>query len=549
MNVYKAEVLSPGLAIGKVFFREKENFSIQKTSIQKQEIKKELEKFEKTVKEVLEEIDHLIQDLGYSKENKEILTTHKLILKDPELSQKIRYSIEKELFSLEKSVEKHFKQVISLFNNMNNKYFSQRSRDYEDVGNRLLRNILKKDDQKVEEIDENSILFTEIIQPSEMTHFFKNKIKGICVSHCSYNSHAAIIARSMNLPLLLISESVLKNCKNGEVAILDTDSNKILINPDIGDIQEYQSRVVFQSEERERLKTLIDLPSITKDNHKIKLLSNIEIPEELDIVLSNKSDGIGLFRTEFLFIDREDLPSEEEQYEVYRSIGSKINPNPVVIRTIDIGGDKLSKTLNLSHEANPNLGLRGIRFSLQHKEIFKQQIRAILRANTSGNIQMMFPMISSLSEFLEAKSVVMECEEELKIKNKIKIGAMIEVPSAAICSDQLAGACDFFSIGTNDLIQYTLAVDRDNEAVASYYNAANYAVIRLIKMTIDNAHEHSIPVAICGEMASHPEHLSLLIGLGIDEISVSCGNFFKVKNFIRNKTYSELKQFAEDIIK
>ena len=313
-----------------------------------------------------------------------------------------------------------------------------------------------------------------------------------------------------------------------------------------------QKKIEQQKKEGDKLKKVLNFKAKTSDGKRIKLMSNIEIPEEIDQVIKNRSEGIGLFRTEFLFMDADEFPTEEQQFQIYRKIAEKCAPEPVVIRTIDLGGDKLSNLLNIGHELNPNLGCRGIRISLEYVSVFKTQIKAILRANMKDNVKMMFPMISCVSEVLKAKMIIEECKNELKEQNisfdpEIGIGAMIEIPSAAITSDDIAKECDFLSIGTNDLVQYTLAVDRDNETVSDYYQPSHLSVLRLIKMTIENAHAHDIKVAVCGEMASEKKYIQLLIGLGIDELSVSPGRFLMIKNEILQIDSGKAKKLVRKI--
>jgi phosphotransferase system enzyme I (PtsI) len=357
----------------------------------------------------------------------------------------------------------------------------------------------------------------------------------------------------MNLPYVARIHDLLVQVKNDDQIILDGSRGEIIVNPDQSVLQDYHEIMDTQKKEQEELQKLIGLPVITKDDHKVGLMCNIEIPDEAGFVKQLAVEGIGLFRTEFLFIDRDELPSEQEQYEIYRNIANTVAPNPLVIRTIDVGGDKLSRVLNLETEINPNLGCRGIRISLQHIPIFKTQIRAILRASAGTNVRIMFPMISSCEEMIRIKQIVTECKETLKQKAQtfdpaLKIGAMIEIPSAALTSDSLAAECDFLSIGTNDLIQYTLAVDRDNQTVDKYYIPHHPSVLKLIKMTIDNAHKQNVKVAVCGEMASQKRFIPLLLGMGIDELSVSPGLYLKIKQQIMKLQMKELEKWADEVI-
>ncbi|MCD4818133.1 MAG: phosphoenolpyruvate--protein phosphotransferase [Candidatus Cloacimonetes bacterium] len=553
MQIFRGNSISKGIAIGKVKIIKRHKYNISRKRINKKEIETELIKFEKHIEEVIDDIDDLIKKKEHTKESIDILDTHKMILKDPDFSNNIKNLIQSDLLSLEKAIEEHFTQVIGIFNRMNNSLFSSRSSDYRDVAERLLGHILnqKKNDDKIDDID---IVFSETINPSEVTRFFTMNVKGFCVESGSKHSHSAIIARSMNIPMLTNFPNLLNSIKNDEIVILDGNEGLFIITPDEQTLDRYKQLLQEQIHYQNELTKIVDLKTQTLDKHIIKLMSNIEIPEEIDQVKKSKSEGIGLFRTEFLFIDRDTLPEEEEQFKIYKKIAESMYPEPVIIRTIDAGGDKLSNILNPIMEINPNLGLRGIRLSFAHKALFKIQIRAILRANIGGNIKIMFPMISCVKEIRKAKAIIKQCREELVTENKehceyIKIGAMIEIPSAALTSDIISKECDFLSIGTNDLTQYTLAVDRDNEMVDKYYCSIHPAVIQLIKTTIKNAHDNGILVAVCGEMASTNELIPLLIGLGIDELSVSPGKLLELKQIILDLSYKKSKSLAYQILK
>ena len=537
MEIINGLAVSPGIAIGYAKVVRKEKLLIKRKTIQNHEIEDELLRFEKSVNHVVKDIDTLIKDLSHSKVNKEILTTHKMILHDPEFSIKITKLISNELYSLENAINEHFSSLVELFKNMDNEYFSLRSQDYEDVAERLLCHLLKQEKDYFENLDVNSILILESITPSGVTKAYEKKIRGFCTEKGSKNSHSSIIARSMNLPSVSGISKILSIIKEDQLIIIDGSKGLLIISPDEQTLKEYRELHKNEEDEKHKLQKLKNIESRTKNGKRILLMCNIEIPEELEQVLKYNSDGIGLFRTEFLFIDRIELPNENEQYEIYKKIAEKCAPKPVIIRTIDVGGDKLSEILNVVHEENPNLGCRGIRISLENIPVFKTQIRAILRANSKGNVKIMFPMISSVDEVIKAKEIIKICKNELEkdkiaFNPEIEIGAMIEIPSAALTSDFIAQECDFISIGTNDLIQYTLAVDRDNQTVSSYYQPNHPAVIQLIKTTILNAHKKGAKVAICGEMASEPEFIPILIGLGIDELSVSPGKILLIKNEI-----------------
>ncbi len=553
MKKIKGNSVSGGVAIGKAKIIKKPELYIERRKIKKYEVKEELNRFNKELKYVVYELDKLIQDFTYSQENRDILESHKMILQDPEFTSKISKLILEDLNSLEHAISTYFSDAVDFFKKMNNNYFSHKVNDFEDVAYRLLSHVMGQRQEVLEDVDENSILIMENITPSYVTKVFEKNIQGLCTEKGSRNSHSSIIARSMNLPMLVNTIGLMSKIKDGDNLVIDGNNGFAIISPTKKELEEYKA--IYQKEQnvRDKLLKLIDVESISKDGKMIKLMSNIEIPQEIDQVLKYNSAGIGLFRTEFLFIDRDELPTEEEQYEIYKNIAECCAPNSVIIRTIDVGGDKLSKVLNIIHEENPNLGCRGIRISLQNIPIFKQQIRAILRANIQGNIKIMFPMISGVNEVIRSKEIIDLCSKELKKANTlhnsdIEIGAMIEVPSAVITSDTIAEECDFLSIGTNDLIQYTLAVDRDNQSISDYYKPTHPSVLRSIKLTVDNAHKKGKKVAVCGEMASVIEYVKLLLALGVDELSVSPGRLLIIKKEILGSDIAGMKSKLDKIL-
>ena len=553
MKKIRGNSVSSGVAIGKAKIIQKHELYIERKKILKSEIKFELSRFKNDVEFVISELDKLIQDYTYSQENRDILESHKLILQDPEFNNRISKLISEDQNCLEQAINTYFAEAVDIFSSINNKYLSHRVIDFEDVAYRLLSHIMDERKDILEDVDENSILLMENISPSFVTKVFDKNIRGLCTERGSRNSHSSIIARSMNLPMLVNTLGLLGNIKDGEDMIIDGNDGFVIISPTKSVLEKYQAIYKEEQSIQKRLLKLIDVESITKDGKKIKLMSNIEIPHEIDQVLKFNSAGIGLFRTEFLFIDREDLPTEEEQFEIYKDIAKQCLPNSVIIRTIDVGGDKLSNILNITYEENPNLGCRGIRISLQNIPIFKQQIKAILRANIHGNIKIMFPMISGVNELLKVKEIIETCCKELintgiAFNADMELGAMIEIPSAVITSDSIAEECDFLSIGTNDLIQYTLAVDRDNQSISDYYKPNHPSVIRSIKLTVDNAHKMGKKVAVCGEMASEKKYVKLLLALGVDELSVSPGRLLIIKKEILDCDIAKMKLKLDKIL-
>ena len=553
MKILHGIAISSGIGIGNAKIIHTEKFNYQKHSIKISDVDKEIFRFENSLQHVTSDIDKIIKKIAHTKNNKHILNTHKMMLEDPEFINRVKLLISKELMCLEQAIDHHFSEVVALFNKMDNQYMAERSNDYQDVADRLLAHITNQNDNYFDNLENNSVLFLNDISPSQITKLFDTKIAGIVSSKGSKTSHSSIIARSMNLPVVAGINNLFNIIKQDEIVIIDGYNGEIIIDPTKDILKNYQDKYDSDNQHKLELQEIINVETKTKDGKQIILKCNIEIPEEMEQVKQLNSDGIGLMRTEFLFIDRIDLPNEEEQFKIYKEIVETISPNQLIIRTIDVGGDKLSDVLNFTKESNPNLGCRGIRISLQYPDIFKIQIKAILRANNYGDIAIMFPMISNIIEIRKLKKLINESIIELKRDNmifddKIKIGIMIEIPSAAINSDILATECDFFSIGTNDLIQYTLAVDRGNELMIDYYHPTDPAVLKLIQMTIISGRKNNIPVSICGEMASEIDYLKLLIGLEIDELSVSPGKLLAVKKEILNINFEDAKTMAKNIL-
>lgn len=542
-----------GISIGRAKIRKIKEIEIDERHIREPEVNAELQKFEIAVNAVVHDIDHLIKNFTYSKEDRDILTTHKLIMQDPEFIKNIHYLIANEMYAAEYALHKHFKELIQLFHQMENEYFSQRASDYQDVAYRLLSNLTETDESVLEGLDSSTILVMEEITPTYVSLAVQKEVRGLCLQKGSLTSHSSIIARSLNLITIVGVERLLSVVDDNDVIILDGNTGEAIINPDDAQMEHYRELLMQEEEERQELETYIGKKTITSDGHRILLYNNIEFPDEVEYLLHNQTDGVGLFRTEFLYLSRPKLPTEKEQLEIYKTVASNIYPNPVTIRTIDIGGDKLSNIFNIAKEANPNLGLRGIRLSLRHPNILKTQIRAILKAALFGNLQIMFPMISGIEELRETKQILEECKRELKaegqpFKGDIPVGIMIEVPAAAVVSDWLGRESDFFSIGTNDLVQYLLAVDRNSENVSEYYDPYHPAVVRTLKTIADNAFKNSIPVGICGEIAGDLDYIAILVGLGLNSFSVSPALSLGVKKKISSLNRQKCVNLVNEVV-
>ncbi len=539
MPVYKGTAISGSVFVGKVkIYKQWQLPSFPKT-INKSQIKAELKKLKSGISQLENNIRSVLQDADISQLDKDILNTHLMIVTDIEITQILENAVVSNLASAPYAVSSSFETIIKNFEQMENNYIAQRADDYKDIAHQLLSIILNVKERTNLKFKQDDIVFLHEITPSLVSNLAKAGVKAYCTEHGSHTSHSSILSRAMGFTAIVVSEEIIYKLKDGDQAVLDAEGNKVIIKPNPTQINIYAQKLHALKEKEDFLKSQSDLPAITKTKVKINIKANIEYPGEVANVLDNNCDGIGLFRTEFIYLNRVALPDEEEQTNVYSNLIKKLNNLPVIIRTFDLGGDKLSYMQQFVREENPFLGCRGIRFSLQQTSLFKTQVKAILRASVYGKVSIMFPMIISMDDFVIAKELVSECKAELnrsgiKFNKNVPIGAMIETPSAALSSDHLANVCDFFSLGTNDLVQYTLAVDRNNDKVAPYYIQHHPAVLMLIKQTVLSAKKAGIPVSICGEMASELMYVPLLVGLGINEFSINPAKASAVKAVIRN---------------
>jgi phosphotransferase system enzyme I (PtsI) len=545
---------SPGYAIGKAFVYQETPISIPCNTIPVEQIPSELERFTQAVQEAKQEItklrDKTERDMGT--EHADIFSAHLLVLEDPELTQAIQTHIESERCNVEAAVQTVIQNYVHLFEQMDNEYMRERAADIRDVGARLIRKLLGIQTVSLAELDEDVIVVAHDLTPSD-TAQLNQHVLGFVTQIGGRTSHSAIMARSLEIPAVVGAGAISDEAiENGTMLILDGNTGELILNPTPEQIADYENRRLEYEQKRAELRLLIEAPSVTTDGHRVELVANIGTPKDAQTALAYGAEGVGLYRTEFLYMDRDALPTEEEQYAAYKEVLEAFGQRPVVIRTLDIGGDKELPFLQLPKESNPFLGYRAIRLCLDRTDLFKTQLRAILRATPYGNAKIMFPMISSVEELRAAKQILQEAKEELIQEGlevgPYEVGMMIEVPSAAVIADLLADEVDFFSIGTNDLIQYTMAVDRMNEKISYLYQPFHPALLRLVKTVIDAAHRKGKWVGMCGEMAGDELAIPLLLGLGLDEFSMGASSILRARALVRKLSRQQAKKWAEHVL-
>ena len=548
---------SSGVAIGKVFVLEEDDFLIIKKEIPVSKIKQEINRLEiamsKTKKELEKNQKELNKVLGenYAK----IADAHLLILNDPMVKNEVEKMINSGV-NAEYAVHEVVEKISKTFDSMNNDYFRERKNDLLDVAKKVLSNLLGKKKKTLTDLEENSIVFAKTLTPADTITMKEGMIKGFVTEIGGKTSHTALVAQSLEIPAVVGLRDITHKVKQGMSVIVDGNLGLVILEPSKETLENYKREYEKQVSNKKELEKFKDLPAITLDGREVVLGANIENPEEARSALRHGANAIGLYRSEFLFLSGKGFPSEEEHYRNYTAVAKMMMPYEVIIRTMDLGGDKIARLglMDIGREANPFMGLRAIRFCLKYPEIFKAQLKGILRASVHGNVKIMYPMISRISEIRDANRILEQAKEELKkegkkFKDDIEVGVMIEVPSAAIISDVIAREVDFLSIGTNDLIQYTMAVDRVNSDVAHLYSPMHPAILRLLKTIIDSAHAAGKNVGMCGEMAGDPAYTAVLLGLGLDEFSMSAVQIPKVKKIIRNISKTEAKSLVENLLK
>ena len=545
----KGKGVSEGIGLGKAVILKNEEIKPEKIQIKDVELEKE--NFYHAVHEVEAEIEELINKLSGTE--KDIMQAYLMIMQDPTLVQETVEIIEKEKCNAAYATEVGFNTIIQMFEEMDDPYMAARSADIADMKKKVLYKILNKEGINLSQLPPNTILVTNELTTSDTAKLNLKSIAGIITEVGGVNSHMAIMARTHEIPAVVGIKQTMKQINENDSIAINGGTGEIFLNPSKEEWKEFEEIKENSKKEKEKLKTYKNEISSTKDGHHVELLANIGGPQDIEIVINNTAEGVGLLRSEFLYMNSEDFPTEKEQFEAYKKVVEKLQNKRIVIRTLDIGGDKNLKYMKLPKEDNPFLGYRAIRIFLDNISLFKVQLRAILTASAYGNLAIMLPMISSIEELRESKKIIQEVKDELRTKKipfneNIEIGIMIEIPSAALMAEELAKECDFFSIGTNDLIQYTVAVERGNETVANLYTHFHPAVIKLIKSAIDGAHKNNILCGMCGEAAGDPSFIPLLVGLGLDKFSMNANKILQARKLVRELNFKECQKLAEEVL-
>ena len=555
-TIYRGIPASPGVVIGKVFLLNRESIEVTEERIPVNEVSKEILKFKKAINDTKEEL--LVTREKVAKridpDHARIFDAQIMILEDELINNAVIEKIKQTHSNAEFVYRKVIEETVKALSATKDEYLKERIMDIHALENRLIYNLLGIKHLTVESIDTQVILVAHSLSPADVVHMKKESILGFATDLGGRTSHVAILAKSMGIPAVVGLKNFFEQVSDEQSIILDGIKGEMVVCPDEDTLVEYEKRRKFIQKKTEELSELKSLPAETPDGRKIELSANIEFPSDTDLALEYGAEGIGLFRTEYLYITHAGFPTEEEQHLAYQAVMERVHPKSVILRTFDLGGDKFGHHDGSLVESNPFLGWRAIRASLDLPDLFKIQLRAMLKASAKKSIKIMFPMISEVEELKKAKTILNEAKEELRRKKipydeDIPVGIMVEIPSAALAADCLAKECDFFSIGTNDLIQYTLAVDRGNEKIAHLYQSFHPAVLRLIKETVDAGHRNGIWVGLCGEMAADPLATTLLVGMGVDELSTSAMAIPEIKKIIRSINYEDAKIYTEEVLK
>ena len=555
MEIKKGIAVSPGIAIAKSLVIDAEDYRIPRRSINPSQRMIEIQRARNAFRAAADELAKLEKAQNQIKHRKikDIFAVHLRFLHDRSLQKQITDLIHAQSVTAEYAVSVTLKKIASDFMKVEDAYISQRAADIYDIERRLLKQLLGGKREDVEHLTEEVAVVVRELSPTQTAGFNKRFVKGIASDAGGRTSHAAIVARSLGIPAVVALEDLTESITGGDTVIIDGNHGIVIVNPDDDTISQYTEYSLEFEQLEHRLDTIREKPAVTRDGLRITLLGNIEFPDEAELVLQKGGEGIGLYRTEFLYLNRETEPTEQDHYRAYAETISFFKHRPVTIRTMDLGADKYTQSKRFAPEPNPFLGLRSIRFCLQNLVMFKVQLHAILRASVLGEVKIMFPLITNLQELMQTKMILRDVmedldEESIDYNRDIQIGIMIETPSAALMASTLIRDVDFFSIGTNDLTQYTLAVDRGNELVSALYSPSDPAVLRLIRTVIQEAHKGQIDLTVCGEMASEPEYIMLLLGMGVRTISLAQPMIPEIKQIIRSVTIEDCNNLARKIL-
>ncbi len=547
--------VSPGIAIGEALIFDNEGFRIPRRFLPREAVDNEVERLEAGFEAAIAEVEFNRQQVAsqLGDDYAAIFSAHLQMLRDPRLREEIEEMIRARHYSPEYAVSRALRRYAKVFQSLEGQYMAERANDIYDIEKRLLRNLLGHARQELAQVTSPVLVLAHNLTPSETANLNPQYALGLVTEIGGPGSHTAIVAEGMGIPAVVGVGPFLTDVSGGDTVIIDGDQGQIILHPDEETLARYRHEVEEQRSLATKLESLRDLPAETKDGCHIQLLGNIEFPYEVQICEDRGADGIGLYRTEFLYLGVDDDPTEESHFESYAAVAHAMSDKPVIIRTLDLGADKMRSLPDPEDERNPFLGLRSIRLALRNRDLFRLQLRAILRASALGDIRIMFPLVSTIMEFRQAKMVLADAMEDLDeagvpFDRELKVGMMVEVPSAVMMMDHFVEEADFFSIGTNDLIQYCLAVDRSNKDVANLYTAADPAVIRLIQMSVAAANEHQVPISTCGQMSGNPVYTMLLIGLGLRSLSVTPSAIPEIKRVCRSVTIDQCERVAERVL-
>ena len=546
---------SPGLGHGTVFIHDSRGPAVERYSIPVADVSKEIARFDKAVDRTRNQLHrtHQMVEDKIDKAHADIFEAQEVLLDDPLLTEAVREGIRSKRLNAEHVLEEVTEDIVRIFREIDVPHFSVQNLDVLDVASRVRDNLIERAPEALENLARDVVIVAHDLHPSDTARLSHQHVLGIVTEVGGPTSHSAILAKALKIPAVVGIEGLLEHVQQGDSAIVDGTIGSVTVRPTASDLGRYEQDRAQRREVEATLLEIRELPCETTDGYQVELAGNLEFPNEVDSVRESGAKGIGLFRSEFFYINRGYIPSEDEQFQVYKEVAEKMAPHGVICRTLDMGGDKfMSATGIKTSDINPFLGLRAIRLCLANPAVFQSQLRAVLRASAYGHVQIMFPFITDISEVRQAKQLLADAQRELKRKNipydeNIQVGIMIETPSAALTARALAQEVDFFSLGTNDLIQYTMAVDRVNESVAHLYNPLHPSVLHLIQMTIDEAHRAGIWAGVCGEMAGDPALAALLVGMGVDELSMSSVAVAEVKQFIRAISLEEINHMRDDI--